>query len=168
MLQLKQKNMLANNKNQIKSAVFNVKTALLSFISKTFHYIHKKMFWGLFSKIDEEFLKFLFVGVLNTLFSYTIYAILITFGLVPNLALFFQYILGVLWNFKTTGIIVFKNHSNRLIFKFVASYIFTFIINSVMLKILLNYLNEYLAQAILIPPVAILSFVIFKFWVFKK
>ena len=161
--------MSAKFRKNSKNAVFaDVKAAFFSLISKSFHYIHKKMFWGIFSFIDEAFLKFLFVGILNTFFSYTIYAILITLGLVPNIALFFQYILGVLWNFKTTGIIVFKNHNNRLIFKFVASYIFTFILNSIFLKMLLNCnINEYLAQAILIMPIAMLSFIIFKLWVFK-
>ena len=160
--------MLVNIKNQIQNAVFNLKTAFFAFISNAFHYLHKKFLWGLFSHIDEKFLKFIFVGILNTIFSYSIYAILITFKLIPNVALFFQYILGVLWNFKTTGIIVFQNNSNKLIFKFIASYIFTFIINSILLKLLIKYINGYAAQAILIMPIAILSFLIFKFWVFKK
>ena len=159
--------MLVNKINHIKSAVLNFKAALFSLISKLFHFIHKKMFWGIFSFIDEGFFKFLFVGALNTLFAYTLYAILITIGLIPNLALFLQYILGVLWNFKTTGKIVFKNNDNRLIFKFVLSYVFTFFINSILLNILLKFINEYLAQAILILPIAILSFAIFKFWVFR-
>jgi len=162
--------MLANKfKKYNENAAFNnVKAAFFALISKSFHYIHKKLFWGILSFIDEAFLKFLFVGILNTIFSYTIYAILITLGLIPNIALFFQYIIGVLWNFKTTGVIVFQNHNNRLIFKFIASYVFTFIVNSIFLKILLNYnINEYFAQAILIMPIAMLSFIIFKLWVFK-
>jgi putative flippase GtrA len=153
--------------DKIKSTVFKLKAVLLSIISKTFHYIHKKMFWGIFSRIDEKFFKFLFVGAFNTLFAYTIYAILVTIGIIPNIALFLQYILGVLWNFKTTGIIVFKNNNNRLIFKFIASYILTFVVNSILLNILIRYINDYLAQAVLVLPIAILSFLIFKFWVFK-
>ena len=82
-------------------------------------------------------------------------------------ALLLQYIFGVLWNFKTTGTIVFQNKNNKLIFKFILSYIFTFVINSVLLKILVNYINDYLAQAILILPIALLSFFILKYWVFK-
>lgn len=161
--------MLVNKlKNIIKSAVFNLKAVLFKFISNTFHYIHKKMFWGIFSRIDEKFFKFLFVGALNAAFSYTIYALFLWIGLIPNVALFFQYIIGVLWNFKTTGIIVFKNHDNRLIFKFITSYVITFCVNSILLNILIRFINEYLAQALLILPVAILSFLIFKFWVFKK
>ena len=160
--------MLVNIVQNIKSTaqkVYKNSKAVLSYI---FQYIHKKFLWGIFSFVDEKFFKFLFVGVLNTLFAYSVYAILITLGLKPNIALFFQYILGVLWNFKTTGIIVFNNHNNRLIFKFITSYVFTFAVNSIALNITIKYLNSYIAQAILILPVALLSFLILKFWVFKK
>lgn len=119
-------------------------------------------------KIDIKFLKFLLVGGINTIFAYCIYALFVTLGLPPGLALFFQYIIGVLWNFKTTGILVFKNHDNRLVFKFILSYVFTFILNGILLKILLKFLNEYLAQLVLVLPVAMVSFCIFKFWVFKS
>ena len=137
-------------------------------LSACFHYIHKKMFWGILSGIDEKFLKFLLVGALNTVFGYSIYAIFVAIGLQANIALFLQYIFGILWNFKTTGAIVFKNHNNRLIFKFFGSYVFTFIVNSILLKILTSFINDYLAQAILVLPVAMLSFIIFKFYVFKE
>ena len=155
--------------NNLKSKILE-STAYKKFeavLSACFHYIHKKLFWGVFSRIDEKFFKFLFVGALNTLFGYTTYALFVAIGLVANVALFLQYIVGVLWNFKTTGAIVFKNHNNRLIFKFIASYIFTFFINSVLLKFLTSFMNDYLAQALLVLPVAMLSFIIFKFFVFK-
>ena len=139
--------------------------AVLSFC---FHYLHKRFLFGIFKKIDEKFFKFLFVGFINTVFSYCLYAFFVMIGLVANLALFFQYVIGVLWNFKTTGTLVFKNKNNKLLFKFVGCYIFTFLINSVLLKILINYINDYFAQAILILPIAFLSFLILKFWVFKE
>jgi len=139
-------------------------------LSYCFHYLHKRFLWGAFKRIDEKFFKFLFVGALNTAFSYCIYALFVTVGLIPNLALFFQYIIGVLWNFKTTGSIVFKNHNNRLIFKFIASYVFTFLLNSLFLNVLIEQLklNEYISQAVLILPMAMISFLIFKLWVFKN
>ena len=160
--------MSANIKqNILNSTAYKKFRAVLSF---TFHYLHKRFLWGIFKKINEKFFKFLFVGFLNTIVSYLLYAFFVTIGLIPNLALFFQYILGVLWNFKTTGIIVFKNHDNKLIFKFIGTYIITFFINSLFLNILAIQLklNEYLSQAILVLPVAVLSFLLFKFWVFKK
>jgi len=158
--------MLANLNNKFMNSVaFKKLRATLSFC---FHYLHKKFMWGMFKKIDEKFFKFLFVGFLNTAFSYFLYALFVTIGLSANVALLFQYIFGVLWNFKTTGTIVFQNKNNKLIFKFIASYIFTFLINSILLKILIQHINDYLAQAILILPVAMLSFIILKNWVFKN
>lgn len=159
--------MLANIKeNILKSTVCQKLRAVLS---SCFHFLHKKFLWGAFKKIDEKFFKFIFVGVLNTLVSYLLYAFFVTIGLSANIALLCQYILGVLWNFKTTGSIVFKNHNNKLIFKFIGSYIFTFALNSLLLNILLNriMLNEYLAQGILVLPIAVISFFILKFLVFK-
>lgn len=157
--------MLANlNSKILNSTAFKKFKAVLSFC---FHYLHKEFMWGMFKGIDEKFFKFLFVGFLNTLFAYFLYASFITVGLIPNLALLFQYIIGVFWNFKTTGTIVFQNKENKLIYKFIISYIFTFSINSVCLKILINYINGYFAQAILILPIALLSFIILKYWVFK-
>ncbi len=160
--------MLANLKQKIlKSTAYDKFRAVFS---SCFHYIHKKMFWGIFKGIDEKFFKFLFVGAMNTVFAYVIYALFVTIGLVPNLALFFQYIIGVLWNFKTTGSIVFKNNNNKLLFKFIGAYIITFFLNSVLLNFLVEKikLNDYLAQAILVLPVAIISFLLFKLWVFKE
>ncbi len=157
--------MSANYKNKIiPNTAFKKIKAVFAFC---FRYLHKKFFFGIFSKLDEKFFKFMLVGVLNTAFAYTIYAIFVLIGLKANLALLFQYIIGVLWNFKTTGSIVFKNNNNRLIFKFIFSYIVTFIINSMCLKFLTHYLNDYISQAILVLPVAILSFLIMRFWVFK-
>ena len=157
--------MSANSEKKItKSTVLNKIKAVLSFC---FIYLHKKFLWGVFSFIPEKFFKFLFVGALNTLFSYFLYALFVTIGFNANLALFFQYVIGVIWNFKTTGVLVFKNNNNKLIFKFVLCYIFTFILNSVLLKLLLNYTNSYIAQAILILPIAIVSFLLLKVFVFK-
>lgn len=157
--------MLANLNNKIiESVAFKKLRAALSIC---FHYFHKKFLWGVFSFVDEKFFKFLIVGFINTLFSYFLYVFFVAVGFCANLALFFQYILGVAWNFKTTGTIVFNNKDNSLIFKFVLSYIFTFLVNSILLKLLIQNINEYLAQAILIMPIALLSFVILKYWVFK-
>ena len=158
--------MLDNFKKTIlESTLYKKLAEVLSCFIK---YTHQKMFWGIFRRFDEKFIKYLFVGALNTLFSYTIYAVFISLGIIANVALFLQYIVGVLWNFKTTGALVFKNHNNRLIFKFIACYIFTFILNSILLKLLTMRLNPYISQALLIFPIALISFAIMKLWVFKS
>lgn len=67
---------------------------------------------------DNQPLLFIFVGALNTLFGYTIFTFFIMMGLHYALAALLANILGVLFNFKTTGKIVFKNSNNVLLVKF--------------------------------------------------
>ena len=73
-------------------------------------------------KVDILFIKFLAVGVLNTLFGYGIFALLLFIGLHYAVASILATICGVLFNFKTTGTLVFNNNDNRLIFKFISVY----------------------------------------------
>lgn len=148
-------------------------------------------FGPIFSKIDRKFIKFLFVGVLNTIFGYSLYAIMLftftNWHFTPHLiaylkqmvaflslsketlALTIQWFIGILWNFQTTGRIVFKNSENSLIWKFFGTYIISYFVNKMLLEFLLKLgLNGYIAQALIVLPVAILSFLMMKFFVFKK
>ena len=139
--------------------------------------------------IDKKFIKFLFVGCLNTLFGYLMYVIFISTPLKREYALLLAYMVGVLWNFKTTGVLVFKNNNNKLIFKFISAYVITYFINLLGLNFVnsagwgkalanwtLNILNietklnliKYFDQIILVLPIAIISFVLFKTFVFKE
>jgi putative flippase GtrA len=120
-------------------------------------------------KIDIKFIKFLFVGGLNTLFGYGIFALLIYLGLHYALAAGLGTVLGILFNFKTTGVLVFKNHDNRLIFKFFGVYGITYIVNVLALSVFNFFqISNYIAGAILILPMAVLSFILFKKYVFKE
>ncbi len=141
-------------------------------------------------RVDKKFIKFLFVGALNTLFGYSLYALcLFTFTHLPHtpyiiatikkfvgflnlnketLSLTIQWVVGVLWNFQTTGKIVFKNKDNGLLFKFLLTYIVSYLVNKTLLEMLLHYgFNGYIAQAIIVLPVAIFSFIMLKTFVFK-
>jgi len=74
---------------------------------------------------------------------------------------------GVLFNFKTTGVIVFKNHNNSLLFRFIAVYSVTYLLNLGGLKIFSIYnANMYLAGAVLVLPIALLAFILQKKFVF--
>ena len=55
----------------------------------------------------HKFAKFLLVGVLNTLFGYFLYGSLILIGLDYKYAVLLATIIGVLFNFQTTGRLVF-------------------------------------------------------------
>ena len=119
-------------------------------------------------KIDWLFVKFILVGILNTVFGYLVFAALLYFGLHYTLAVVLSTIAGVLFNFKTTGTLVFKNNNNKLIFKFVAVYALTCIIGIIVLRLaeLVN-VNLYFAGMVSTGICAIIAFILNKNWVFK-
>ena len=120
-------------------------------------------------KIDMLFIKFILVGILNTLFGYCAFALLIFVGIHYSLAVVISTIAGILFNFKTTGVLVFKNKDNRLIFKFVAVYAIICSLNILLLKIAKIFgLNLYFAGFVTTCIMAVLSFGLNKNWVFKK
>lgn len=116
----------------------------------------------------HQLIRFLFVGGLNTIFGYSIFAFFIYIGFHYSLAVLFSTILGILFNFKTIGKLVFKNHDNKLILKFFLVYTITYILNVGGLKIFnLFAVNNYISGAILILPMALISFFLNKKFVFK-
>jgi len=112
--------------------------------------------------------KFFVVGVLNTAFGYGIFAVLIWYGLHYSLAAAISTILGVLFNFKTTGILVFKSHDNSKIIRFVLAYVVVYCVNVMALAILLHLgADTYLAGLILILPLALLAYFLNSQFVYK-
>jgi len=119
------------------------------------------------SLLKTRFIRFLLVGGLNTLFGYGIFALLL-WGLPKSAALLGSTILGILFNFKTTGILVFESHNNRLIYRFVLCYAIVYLVNLGLLQAAENLeFNLWLAQAIYILPMAVLAYSLQKSLVFK-
>ncbi len=78
-------------------------------------------------------------------------------------------ILGVLFNFVTTGTIVFQNRDPRLIFRFVATYCVTYVVGVAALWVFNQFhVSNYIAGAIMLLPMALLSFTLMKLFVFKR
>ena len=84
--------------------------------------------------LTSQFVKFLFVGMMNTLFGYGLFALFLYMGFHYTLSLLFATVLGVLFNFKTIGTLVFSSHDNRLIFRFIATYTVIYFINVLGIK----------------------------------
>lgn len=119
-------------------------------------------------KLDYIFIKFILVGILNTIFGYSLFAILLYTGLHYTLAVILSTIIGILFNFKTIGILVFKNKNNKLIFKFFAVYATTCSIGIIILRIAeLLEQNLYFSGIISTGISAIISYLLNKKWVFK-
>lgn len=116
-----------------------------------------------------QFIKFIIVGIVNTLFGYSIFALLLWLNFHYTLAVIIGTIISVIFNFFTTGKIVFNNKKMGLIFKFILAYIFIMILNIICLAIADHFgLNLYYAGLVLSGIMAIVSFLLQKLFVFKE
>ena len=146
----------------------------------------------LLQRIENKFIRFLFVGVLNTMFGYGLFVLFIWFGMHYSIALFCANFLGILFNYKTTGYIVFETRSNRLLLHFFLAYGIVYLFNlgelylldaSNLYETILDWdfmkflddlplnkekIGDVIGQAITLLPNAILSFLLNKIFVFKK
>lgn len=119
--------------------------------------------------ITPEFIRFVLVAILNTLFGYGVYSILLLFGMHYSLAILCSTALGVLFNFKTYGILVFKNSSNKLIFRFILVYCVVYLFNTGGIALLKSFgISDYIAGALMLVPVGLLGFVLNKIFVYSK
>jgi len=118
--------------------------------------------------IKDEFLRFIIVGILNTIFGYLIYALFIYFGFHYVWASLFATIIGISFNFQTIGRLVFRNHNHKLIFRFVLVYIIVFLSGIVFIWIFKSFgLDNYVSGLIALVPNAIISFLLNKFYVYR-
>lgn len=122
-----------------------------------------------FYKIDNTFIRFIFVGCLNTAFGMAVYCLCIFFGCPYYLATLISNILGVLFNFKTTGVLVFKNHDNKLIIRFILCYVLVYFANTIFVKILILLgFNDYYSGILATPITALCSYSLLKFLVYNE
>ena len=118
--------------------------------------------------MDNKFIRFLIVGWVNTLFGYFMFALFIFSKFHYSIAALMATMLGVLFNFKTTGKLVFGNSDNKLILKFFGVYTVVYFMNTLALKVFKMYeVDLYLGGALVLLPMAVLSFLLNKKFVFK-
>jgi len=117
--------------------------------------------------LNKEMITFLIIGGINTLFSYLVFSLLIFLKVYYIAASVIATILGILFNFKTTGTFVFNIKDNKLLFRFVGVYSFTFVINLLLLKIFVSFkLNLYIWSGVLTVVMAFVGFFLNKKFVF--
>lgn len=116
----------------------------------------------------RRFARFLVVGVINTLFGYGIFAALVTAGLESALALALATVAGVIFNYFTTGKLVFANNGAAMLPRFIAAYCLSYAANLAMLKGLERAgIDTLIAQALCLPPTVLLSFALLRWFVFR-
>ena len=132
-------------------------------------------YWGIrlgmkITGFSEQFILFLVMGGINTLFYYGLFSLLIYIGVFYALAVVIATVCGVLFNFQTFGRVVFKNFRMNLIGRFIGVYVVLCLANIVGLRLLetVGLYNKYIGAAVLTLPVALLGYVLNKTFVFKK
>lgn len=120
-------------------------------------------------RTGEQFLRFLAVGLLNTLFGYGVFAALVLAGVPPMPALVLTYVVGIAFNFFTTRRFVFRDSSRSSLPRFVAAYGVIYLFNVALFRLVeAAGAGPLLAQALCLPVVAVFSFFLFKLHVFRK
>ncbi|MDD5456362.1 MAG: GtrA family protein [Candidatus Margulisbacteria bacterium] len=113
--------------------------------------------------LEVRFIRFLLTGVLCAIFGYSVYALFIILGVHYTIASFCSTFIGILFNFKVYGKLVFNSKNNKLIFRFFLSYGISYIINIGLLAIFnIFHINMLVAGAILLFPMGIISYLLQK------
>lgn len=120
-------------------------------------------------EFSHEFIRFVLIAGLNTAFGYGVYALFIWLGVHFSLATLLSTILGILFNFKTYGVIVFRNKNNQLILRFILVYGFLYLCNVASIAILKQMgLTSYLAGFIMLIPIGLLGYFFNKRFVYNR
>jgi putative flippase GtrA len=113
--------------------------------------------------------RFIFAGLLNTAFGFLIYAGLVWMGF-PVWATVALSMLGALvFNYLTYGGIVFKGLSWRNFPRFMLFYVCLAGLNTAALHVMVLWsFGPFVSQAVLVVPLAVISYLGLTFFVFSK
>ncbi len=115
-----------------------------------------------------RFLRFLATGCLNTGFGYAVYLLGLAVHLVPELALALATVVGALFNYVTTARFVFGHRAANRLPVFVMTYALVYAVNAVLIRVSVGAgAGPALAQALLTPLMAVLSYLLFRTFVFR-
>jgi putative flippase GtrA len=118
---------------------------------------------------EHLFVRYVVVGLFNTLAGYLLYVLFLLLGFEYKLANLFALIVGICISFKTQGKFVFQNPDNTLIFKYIACWALIYFVNIFFIGqfIALGF-SQYAAGALATPIAVLLSFGIQKYLIFRK
>jgi putative flippase GtrA len=118
---------------------------------------------------EKQFVRFLLVGTLNTGFSYLVYALLLLAGLHYAVANLGSVVLGIIFSFKTQGVLVFRDPRNALFARFAASWIVIYGANVALIALFVRLgLNPYVAGLAVLPIIVPTSYLVQKILIFRK
>ena len=116
----------------------------------------------------RRFVTFLAVGGVNTVVGYGIFAVLILFGLSPSEAVIVGTVLGVLFNFASTGSLVFKSRAGWRLPRFVAVYCVQAALGIAGLHLLAGAgVPTLVAGAVMLPLLAVFTYFAMRRFVYS-
>ncbi len=129
----------------------------------------RRLRWLRFDRTARrQFLRFLAVGLLNTAFGYAVFGVFILAGVSPMPSLVLTYLLGVPFNFMTTGMLVFGNRGHASLGRFVVAYGVIYLFNVAAYHLLGAVgAGPLVTQAVCLPAVAVFAFILFRIHVFR-
>ncbi|MCE9599049.1 MAG: GtrA family protein [Spirochaetia bacterium] len=105
---------------------------------------------------------------MNTVFGYAVFALLTLTGLHYSIAALLATVIGVLFNFFTTGKIVFENRSPAAIVRFVIAYGVYYVLYVLSIGFLKHLgVDSLIAAAIALPPLSVVSYLLSREFVFR-
>jgi putative flippase GtrA len=123
--------------------------------------------WG--NPTVRQFLRFLVVGGINTVFGYSLFAVFVYIGFTYPYAIALSTIGGVLFNFHSVGRLVFSHAPKSRFLRFVGVYVVVYLVNLAGVRELLGFgLGVYIANAIMLIPLSVLAFVLNRKLVFHR
>lgn len=124
--------------------------------------------YSILKKHDHRIVRFFLSGVVNSLFSFAVYSFFIFIGLDPSIAVTLSMFIGVFFNYRTIKTFVFSDAHGSRLKPFVLCYALILGISIVLLNILDFYeMNRYLAGLIVSIPMACLSYILQRKYVFN-
>jgi putative flippase GtrA len=108
-----------------------------------------------------RFARFLVVGVLNTAFSYSIYALGVFLGLPYQVANLASLVAGIFFSFGTQKAWVFTGARDASFWRFTGIWAVLYLLNIGLIRIGIDFgLNEYFAGAAALPFIVVASYVL--------
>jgi putative flippase GtrA len=115
-----------------------------------------------------QFVRYVLVGIGNTLFSYGAYVLFLLVGFDYRVANLLALAFGVAVSFKMHGRLVFNNSNNRLFWRFALTWTLIYLATITLIGRFIAYgLDAYVSGALALPFSTALSYLSQKYFVFR-
>jgi putative flippase GtrA len=119
--------------------------------------------------LSSQVIRYGFVGIFNTVFSYGLYAFILCLGYRFEIASLVSIMAGIVFSFITQGFVVFKGVGVVSFVRYLVTWCGLYFLNIWLIQLLINIpLDAYLAGALATVPVVLLAYFVMKYFVFQS